>query len=82
MDPRTIVCEIRCQDGRLYKVRSFVSNAYLIEMNQRIVQNPQLLASKTEGDGYIAIFQVKRGEEMQTQGGGTLQRDDYLKLFS
>ena len=51
-------------------------------MNQRIVQNPQLLASKTEGDGYIAIFQVKRGEEMQTQGGGTLQRDDYLKLFS
>ena len=82
MDPRTIVCEIRCQDGRLYKVRSFVSNAYLIEMNQRIVQNPQLLASKTEGDGYIAIFQVKRGEEMQTQGCGTLQRDEYLKLFS
>ena len=82
MDPRTIVCEIRCQDGRLYKVRSFVSNAYLIEMNQRIVQNPQLLVSKTEGDGYIAIFQVNRGEEMKTQGGGTLQREDYLKLFS
>ena len=51
-------------------------------MNQRIVQNPQLLVSKTEGDGYIAIFQVNRGEEMKTQGGGTLQRDDYLKLFS
>ena len=46
LDPRTIVCEIRCADGKVYKVRSFVGNAYVIEMNQRIVSNPQLIASK------------------------------------
>ena len=40
LDPRTIVCEIRCEDGKTYKVRSFVSNAFIIEMNQRIVENP------------------------------------------
>ena len=40
LDPRTIICEVRCQDGKLYKVRSFVANGYVIEMNQRVVQNP------------------------------------------
>ena len=46
LDSRTIVCEVRCADDRVYKVRSFVTNAFVIEMNQRIVENPQLLASK------------------------------------
>ena len=81
MDPRTIVCEVKCQDGKLYKVRSFIGNAYVIEMNHNIVQNPQLLATKAEGDGYIAIFQVKRNEEMQGASGNFIPRDDYLKLF-
>ena len=46
LDSRTIVCEVRCADGKVYKVRSFVNNAYVIEMNQRIVDAPQLLATK------------------------------------
>ena len=46
LDPRTIICEVRCEDGKVYKVRGFVSNGYVIEMNQRIVQTPQLLANK------------------------------------
>ncbi|TNV75928.1 hypothetical protein FGO68_gene1826 [Halteria grandinella] len=85
LDPRTIVCEISTQNGKVYKVRSFVGNAYLIEMNQRVVQNPQLLAQKCESDGYLGIFIVKRGEEIMSverekDWAGFLSKEEYEKV--
>ncbi|CDW89801.1 UNKNOWN [Stylonychia lemnae] len=75
LDPKTVVCEIKCQDGKYYKVRSFISNAHILELNKRLLANPEILALKVifhscqylftqpENEGYLAIFGVKKGDE-------------------
>eukprot|EP00347_Sterkiella_histriomuscorum_P018799 403344131 len=74
LDPRTMLCEIKCQDGTYYKIRSFVKNAQILEMNKRLCLNPQLLASKSESEGYIAIFSVKKGQNLNE----ALQMEDLV----
>ena len=45
-DPRTILCEIKCEDGKIYKIRSFLENAQVYELNTRIALDPELLITK------------------------------------
>ena len=43
-----------------YKIRSFISFSSIIEVNDRIVENPQLLIDKPDEAGYLAVFQMNR----------------------
>lgn len=44
LDERSVVCEIKCRDGRWYKPRCFLKNAKLLEVNESIIANPDLLS--------------------------------------
>ena len=49
VDERSILCHIECENGETYSVRSCVKGK-LIGINQKIVQNPNLILDKTVGE--------------------------------
>ena len=44
--------------GKVYKIRSFVKNAKMIEFNERLRSNIDLLVNKPEEEGYLAILML------------------------
>ena len=40
IDLFTILCTIEMASGEVFKIRSFVKNAKLIEVNERLTENP------------------------------------------
>lgn len=56
MQPDSCLAIVRCNDGSEYKVLSCI-NGKLIEVNPRIVKNPDLML--IEGDGYVGIVLPK-----------------------
>ena len=60
LDYPTVICEINSLSGKVYKVRSFLRGAKLIEVNERIVENIQLLIDKPESDGFLGIVMLKQ----------------------
>ena len=59
MDFTSVVCEVHMESEKVYKIRSFVKRAGLIEVNERLKENPQLLVEKPESDGFLAIMMFK-----------------------
>nr|CCA16498.1 conserved hypothetical protein [Albugo laibachii Nc14] len=57
--PTTILCRIRCQSGRLYEIPSCIRGA-LLEINERVIEQPELL--KHPAEGYLVIVQPKVAE--------------------
>ena len=49
------------ESGTVYKIRSFLKNAKLIEFNENIQgeSGVSTLANKPESDGFLAIFMLK-----------------------
>lgn len=81
VDPKTQVCEIRvlyteayrkehpkipANYYKSYKVRSFINNAKIIEINSRLAENPKLLLDSPETDGFIAVFQFN-GDQLNVE---------------
>ena len=58
VDERSILCHIECETGETYSVRSCVKGK-LIGINQKIVQNPNLILDKTVGEAHLAIILTK-----------------------
>lgn len=52
LQPTTALAIVTCKDDSQYKVVSCITGK-LIEVNERLIDNPELLAQ--EGDGYVAI---------------------------
>ncbi|KAJ6637515.1 Protein Abitram [Pseudolycoriella hygida] len=52
LQPSSAVAIVTCTDGTQYKIVACVTGK-LIEVNERLMKNPGLLAK--EGDGYVAI---------------------------
>jgi hypothetical protein len=46
MDTKTIVCEVTMESGKVYKLRSFLKNASILEFNDNITKNFDLLLDK------------------------------------
>lgn len=64
---------VTCQDGSVFKVRGCVQGK-LVEVNQRVVQDLDLL--KREGEGYIAVIMPKP-EQCETIKGKLMSREDF-----
>ena len=73
LDAKTLVCEIRCgytaeylktlseppaHETKLYKIRSFLDNAKIVELNERVMESNDIFIQKPESDGFLAIFQL------------------------
>ena len=58
---KSIICEIIMESGTVYKIRSFLKNAKLIEFNENIQGESGVptLVKKPESDGFLAIFMLK-----------------------
>lgn len=77
LNPMSILCMLECEDGTTYTVRSCVFGK-LIEINENLVENPQLLFDKPDSDGYVAIVlpNLSTNEKFKTN---LLLKEDYLK---
>ncbi|XP_022087708.1 protein Simiate-like [Acanthaster planci] len=64
------LCKVTCSDSTCYTMYSCIS-AKLIEVNETLLENPQLIQTKPCGEGYIAIVLPKLG-------GCDLQMDKLL----
>ena len=62
VDANSILCIIECEDNSEYCVKAGVKGK-LIEVNENLIENPQLLVSKPDGEGYIAVVLQKLGEK-------------------
>ncbi|KAH7731711.1 Protein F54F2.7 [Aphelenchoides avenae] len=52
--PETRICVIRCKDGSIHPIRSGI-RATLIEVNERLKEQPTLVQTAGERYGYLAI---------------------------
>jgi glycine cleavage system H lipoate-binding protein len=53
-----ILCEIVCSDNTHYFIRSCIKG-FLLEINELLIQSPQLIQQKASTNGYIAIINPK-----------------------
>ena len=58
VDERSILCFIECENGESFSVRSCVKGK-LIGINQKIVENPNLILEKSPGEAHLAIILTK-----------------------
>lgn len=68
---------ITCKDNTIYKVPSCIRGK-LIEVNERIVENPEILSK--EGDGYLAIV-LPKPEHCDQIKENLISNSQYLKLM-
>eukprot|EP00953_Heterococcus_sp_UTEX-ZZ885_P037441 19234-Heterococcus_DN1.PRE.3 len=62
----TVVCEIELADGSKHPVYASVAGD-LLEVNERLMTEPELLSSAPVGCGYIAVMKPKPAETESIQ---------------
>lgn len=55
LTPDSILCYIECEDKSVYPVYSCIKGK-LVEMNENLIENPQLLVEKPTEEGFIALL--------------------------
>lgn len=54
LSPESILCYIECEDTTVYPVYSCIKGK-LVEINENLVENPNLLVEKPTEEGFIAL---------------------------
>ncbi|XP_055678888.1 protein Abitram [Lutzomyia longipalpis] len=76
LQPGTALALVTCSDGSEYKVVSGITGK-LIEVNQRIVDDPSRMGS--EGEGYVAIV-LSKIEKIEGIKTSLLTEEQYRKI--
>ncbi|XP_063306640.1 protein Abitram [Pelobates fuscus] len=74
------LCRILCSDGEEYTIYSCIRGR-LLEVNERILENPELLQEKPSTEGYIAVV-LPKFEESKTITDGLLSQKEYEEIVS
>lgn len=77
--PTSVVCQIECADGTKYKVRSCVKGK-LIEMNQKLIDEPHELLMDPKTTGHIAVILCDLST-VDASKENMLSQEDYEKLL-
>jgi len=62
VDASSVLCIIQCEDDSEYRVKACVKGK-LVEVNENLIANPQLLLTKPETEGYIAVVLQRLGNK-------------------
>eukprot|EP01100_Stratorugosa_tubuloviscum_P011928 TRINITY_DN543_c1_g1_i8.p1 TRINITY_DN543_c1_g1~~TRINITY_DN543_c1_g1_i8.p1 ORF type:complete len:136 (+),score=58.77 TRINITY_DN543_c1_g1_i8:443-850(+) len=65
LQPKQKLCEVECADGSIIAIISLV-NGFLLEFNQSLLTNPNLLITKPESEGFIAIIEPRGKQILST----------------
>ncbi|KAM7517299.1 hypothetical protein LguiA_006882 [Lonicera macranthoides] len=76
-EPNTALCRVCCNDAS-YIVRCCVKGS-LLEVNERLMKQPELLNSSAEREGYIAIMMPRPADWLKVKAS-LLTLEDYKKL--
>ncbi|KAK1324998.1 hypothetical protein QJS10_CPA01g00361 [Acorus calamus] len=77
LEPNSALCKVITKDNS-YVVRCCVKGT-LLEVNGRLIKQPELLNSSADREGYIAIIMPKPADSLKIKDG-FLNREDYKKL--
>eukprot|EP00117_Sycon_ciliatum_P010266 scpid72152/ scgid12232/ Protein FAM206A len=61
------LCKVQCEDGKEYIIYSCIRGD-LLEVNETLVENPSLLSSWPQSNGYIAVILPKHHERQNVMG--------------
>ncbi|XP_053570559.1 protein Abitram [Bombina bombina] len=73
------LCRISCSDGEEYTVYSCIRGR-LLEVNENILENPELLKEKPSTEGYIAVV-LPKFQESKTITDGLLSQKEYEEML-
>lgn len=76
-EPNTALCKVSTKDAS-YIVRCCVKGS-LLEVNDRLIKQPDLLNTTADREGYIAIMMPKPGDWLKTKAS-LIGVDEYKKL--
>ncbi|GLV36441.1 uncharacterized protein CBL_08932 [Carabus blaptoides fortunei] len=77
--PTSVVCQIECADGTNYKIRSCVKGK-LIEMNQKLIDEPHELLMDPKTTGHIAVILCDLST-VDASKENMLSQEDFEKLL-
>jgi len=77
LDEKAILCFIECESGETYTIRSCVKGR-LVTINQKIVENPQLILDKSPGEAHLAIILTKIPDGIAELKSRLLSEEEYL----
>ena len=76
LDEKAILCFIECESGETYTIRSCVKGR-LVTINQKIVENPQLILDKSPGEAHLAIILTKIPDGIAELKSRLLSEEEY-----
>lgn len=74
VDENSILCIVECEDNTVYNIMAGVKGK-LVEVNEYLMNDPQLLLTKAETDGYIAVVLQKLG--VASDMSNSVSKEDY-----
>jgi len=76
LDEKSILCFIECESGETYTIRSCVKGR-LVTINQKVVENPQLILDKSPGEAHLAIILTKIPDGIAELKSRLLSEEEY-----
>lgn len=73
VDENSILCIVELADDSVYKIMAGMKGK-LIEVNENLINDPELLVTKTETNGYIAVILQKLAESKKV-----VSKDEFEK---
>ena len=77
LDEKSILCFIECESGESFTIRSCVKGK-LVAINQKVVDNPQLILEKSPAEAHIAIILTKIPDGIIDLKTRLLTEDNYI----
>ena len=81
VDERAILCYIECESGETFSVKSCVKGK-LISINQKVVENPNLIIDKSSGEAHLAIILTKIPEGIDDLKSRLVSEQEYCSITS